>query len=71
MGFRAANDNPIGTPIDNVQVVIRVGLGARAQGAIAFDIGLRHRDRQIVTAAVVVKGFDAAPVGRLVPSIDN
>jgi hypothetical protein len=36
-----------------------IGLRGRAQGTIAFHIGLGHRQREIVRAAVIVKRLDA------------
>ncbi len=60
--FRAAHDDSVGTLLDDSHIVVRVILLRRSQRSIALDVGLRHRDCEIVIAAFAVVLLNALAV---------
>ncbi len=64
--LRPPDDDAVGAALDDAGVVVRVGLVGRSFGAVTLGVGLGHRDRQVVVAAVLVEGLHAAGVLGLV-----
>src|SRR5262245_50263030 len=53
--FRATYHNAVRTFLNDAYVVVWMRLLRRSQAAVAFDVGLRHRQDQIVLRTMLVK----------------
>ena len=62
MGFGPAHHDPIGPLLDNVDIVVGVGLLRRQETAVAFYIGLGHGQAQVALLALAVEGLHARVV---------
>ena len=54
MDLGAAHHDAVGAFLDHAHVVVGMVLRGGSERAIALDVGLRHRDREIVVAAVAM-----------------
>ena len=55
MRLRAADDDAVAPPFDDVHVEVGVGLRRRRERSVALDVGLRHGHREIVGAAMLAR----------------
>jgi hypothetical protein len=61
VGLGAADDDPVGPPVDDVEIEVGIGLIAGPQRAVALHVGLRRRHREVLVAAALVERAD--PLG--------
>ena len=47
-GLGTGNDDAVGTTLDNMQVRVRIRLARRAEGPVAFGVGHRNPERQVI-----------------------
>ena len=62
MCLRAPDDDAVRTLVDDAKVGVGVGLLGRAQAAIAFDVCLGHRQRQVPVAAGFIEAAHAVAI---------